>query len=98
MILEGLDPIALTLSEHGEAIEAFEKSDRTRPPLGLTPGPSTALQSANSLGTGGQPPQAIAKAPYGRIPTNPETTKVPAGALSEIGQTPIPRYFFGNRR
>ena len=32
MILKGLDPIALTLSEHGEAIEAFEKSDRTARP------------------------------------------------------------------
>ncbi len=27
MILKGLDPIALTLGEHGVAIEAFEKSD-----------------------------------------------------------------------
>lgn len=32
MILKGLDPIALTLGEHGEAIEAFEKSDRTARP------------------------------------------------------------------
>ena len=32
MILKGLDPIALTLSEHGEAIEAFEQSDRTARP------------------------------------------------------------------
>ena len=29
MILKGLDPIALTLSEHGKAIEAFEQADRT---------------------------------------------------------------------
>ena len=32
MILKGLDPIALTLSEHAEAIEAFEQSDRTARP------------------------------------------------------------------
>ncbi len=32
MILKGLDPIALTLSEHGAAIEAFEQSDRTARP------------------------------------------------------------------
>ncbi|MCY3942038.1 MAG: 3-isopropylmalate dehydratase small subunit [Gammaproteobacteria bacterium] len=32
MILKGLDPIALTLSEHAAAIEAFEKSDRTARP------------------------------------------------------------------
>ena len=32
MILKGLDPIALTLSEHREAIEAFEKSDRSARP------------------------------------------------------------------
>ncbi len=32
MILKGLDPIALTLSEHHEAIEAFENSDRTARP------------------------------------------------------------------
>ena len=29
MILKGLDPIALTLSEHAAAIEAFEQNDRT---------------------------------------------------------------------
>lgn len=32
MILKGLDPIALTLSEHNEAIEAFEQADRTARP------------------------------------------------------------------
>ena len=32
MILKGLDPIALTLSEHAEAIEAFEQADRTARP------------------------------------------------------------------
>ena len=32
MILKGLDPIALTLSEHAAAIEAFEQSDRTARP------------------------------------------------------------------
>ena len=32
MILKGLDPIALTLDEHGADIEAFEKSDRTTRP------------------------------------------------------------------
>ena len=32
MILKGLDPIALTLDEHGPAIEAFERSDRTTRP------------------------------------------------------------------
>ncbi len=32
MILKGLDPIALTLSEHGEAIEAFEQADRAARP------------------------------------------------------------------
>lgn len=32
MILKGLDPIALTLSEHGASIEDFEKSDRTARP------------------------------------------------------------------
>ena len=32
MILKGLDPIALTLSEHAEAIKAFEQSDRTARP------------------------------------------------------------------
>ena len=32
MILKGLDPIALTLEEHGAAIEAFEKSDRAGRP------------------------------------------------------------------
>ena len=32
MILKGLDPIALTLSEHFEAIESFEKTDHTARP------------------------------------------------------------------
>ena len=32
MILKGLDPIALTLSEHANAIEAFEQTDRTTRP------------------------------------------------------------------
>ncbi len=32
MILKGLDPIALTLEEHGAAIEAFQKSDRAARP------------------------------------------------------------------
>ena len=32
MILKGLDPIALTLSEHASAIEAFEQADRTTRP------------------------------------------------------------------
>lgn len=32
MILKGLDPIALTLSEHSAAIETFEKSDRSARP------------------------------------------------------------------
>ena len=32
MILKGLDPIALTLSEHGSAIEAFEQADREARP------------------------------------------------------------------
>ena len=32
MILKGLDPIALTLSEHAAAIEAFEQADRTTRP------------------------------------------------------------------
>ncbi len=32
MILKGLDPIALTLSEHGSAIDAFEKADRSDRP------------------------------------------------------------------
>jgi len=32
MILKGLDPIALTLEEHGAAIEAFRKSDRAARP------------------------------------------------------------------
>ena len=32
MILKGLDPIALTLDEHREAIEAFEQADRTARP------------------------------------------------------------------
>ena len=32
MILKGLDPIALTLSEHGSAIEAFEQADRSARP------------------------------------------------------------------
>ena len=32
MILKGLDPIALTLSEHAAAIESFEQSDRTARP------------------------------------------------------------------
>ena len=32
MILKGLDPIALTLTEHSAAIEAFEQSDRTTRP------------------------------------------------------------------
>ena len=32
MILKGLDPIAVTLSEHAAAIEAFEKADRAARP------------------------------------------------------------------
>jgi 3-isopropylmalate/(R)-2-methylmalate dehydratase small subunit len=32
MILKGLDPIALTLSEHANAIEAFEQTDRSARP------------------------------------------------------------------
>ena len=32
MILKGLDPIALTLSEHGNAIEAFEQAGRSARP------------------------------------------------------------------
>lgn len=32
MILKGLDPIALTLSEHAEAIDAFGQADRTARP------------------------------------------------------------------
>ena len=32
MILKGLDPIALTLSEHGDAIAAFERRDREARP------------------------------------------------------------------
>ena len=32
MILKGLDPIALTLSEHGSAIEAFEQANRSARP------------------------------------------------------------------
>ena len=32
MILKGLDPIALTLSEHAAAIESFEQTDRTARP------------------------------------------------------------------
>ena len=32
MILKGLNPIALTLEEHGATIEAFEKSDRANRP------------------------------------------------------------------
>ena len=32
MILKGLDPIAMTLSEHAAAIEAFEQADRNARP------------------------------------------------------------------
>ena len=32
MILKGLDPIALTLNEHGSAIETFEQANRTSRP------------------------------------------------------------------
>ena len=38
MILKGLNPIALTLTEDADAIEAFDMADQRRPPLGLNPG------------------------------------------------------------
>ncbi len=36
MILKGLDPIAMTLAEHGALIETFEQADRTRRPWAWT--------------------------------------------------------------